>query len=325
MNELISKTETPSSSALPKCDKTVSGECKTPNLTKDLIEVTQYNGSGVQTICSNVQLSDSPRLKYQTWTRPGRCKSESRKADNGVSSEESTQPRLIRSNSYTLENPSPVLLQHMKNQSQPASKSPTIEVYQTDISVQQITLNTSTPSESETFFAKNPFDVMESDSELMSVLKEIPDEYAHPVMELLKKQHLEQKKRLERYDSIKQSPSENLIDLTSLDEGKTPNSDPKLRRSSTFSVSPSQSLYYSIHSDSDTITPNPDIKDLEIGVLREKNGYFEGVVVCEQPKNVSRELFQDLDPITIKENRKVSLTGKFKEKRLKENICGCLE
>lgn len=320
MNELISKTETPSLSALPKCDKTVSDECKTSNLTKDLIEVTQYNGSGVKTICSNVQLSDdSPRLKYQTWTRPGRCKSESRKADNGVSSEESPQPRLIRSNSYTLENPSPVLLQHMKNQSQSASKSPTIEVYQTDISVQQITLNTSNPSDSETFFAKNPFDVMESDSELMSVLKEIPDEYAHPVMELLRKQHLEQKKRLERYDSIKQS--ENLIDLTSLDEGKTSNSDPKLRRSSTFSVSPSQSLYYSIHSDSDTITPNPDIKDLEIGVLREKNGYFEGVLLCEQPKNVSRELFQDLDPITIKESRKVSLTRKFKKKRLKKNFC----
>lgn len=297
LNELISKTTVPSSSALPKCDKTALS--KTPNLTKDLIEVTQYNGSGVQTICSNVQLSDSPNQKYQTWTRPGRCKSESRKADSGVSSQESPHPRLIRSNSYTLENPSPVLLQHMKNQSQPEnSKSPTIEVYQTDISVQQITLNTSgnLNGKSDTFFAKNPFEVMEPDSELMSVLKEIPDEYAHQVMELLKKQHLEQKNRLERYDSIKQS--ENLIDLTSLED-----SDPKLRRSSTFSVSPSQSLYYSIHSDSDTITPNPDIKDLENGVIREKNG--------EQTKNVSRELFQDLDPITIKEIRRVSVAGQI--------------
>lgn len=308
LNELISKTGNLSSSALPKCDKTGLGECKSVNLTKDLIEVTQYNGSGVQTICSNIQLSESPRLKYQTWTRPGRCKSESRKADNDVSSQESPQPRLIRSNSYTLENPSPVLLEHMKNQS--ASKSPTIEVYQTDISVQQITLNTSTTSGSEKFFAKDPFDIMEPDSELMGVLKEIPEEYAQQVMELLKKQHLEQKNRLERYDSIKQSPCENLIDLTTVDEGKIINSDPKLRRSSTFSLSPSQSLYYSVHSDSDTITPNPDIKDLEIvGVLREKNGYFE------EPKNVSRELFQDLDPITIKERRRVSLTGKFNKKK----------
>lgn len=92
----------------------------------------------------------------------------------------------------------------------------------------------------------------------------------------------------------------NLVDQTNVEQlNKSANSDDhfvvnneKLRRSSTFSMSPSQSLYYSISSDGDTVqsqlTPssanalesrigNNKEEALEVGVLREKNGYWEGV------------------------------------------------
>lgn len=259
---------------------------KNIHLSRDLIEVTQYNANGLKTICSNVKITD---VDDETSIKLGcdkegtkqntsnnfidpqtddnyrlRSASESRKETEIQKPSTPPKPRLIRSNSYTLECPSPILLEHLKktscnehintnfncitNSRNWASlennlasgdssdfnsintvfhkespdksskdieeiKSPTIEVYQTDISVQQITVNTNKASQSdlskddkrETFFNKNPFGVLEPDSELMNVLKDIPDIYATQIIELLKKQHIEQKERLERYDNLNEA------------------------------------------------------------------------------------------------------------------------
>lgn len=263
---------------------------KNIHLSKDLIEVTQYNVNGLKTICSNVKISDvddetsiklgcdKKETKQNTsnnFINPQtddnyrlRSASESRKETDIQKPSTPPKPRLIRSNSYTLESPSPILLEHLKktscdeyintnvnsvtnsrnwaslennlasgdssdfnsintvfhkeiNDNSPDKsskdieeiKSPTIEVYQTDISVQQITVNTNKASQSdlskddkrETFFNMNPFGVLEPDSELMNVLKDIPDIYATQIIELLKKQHNEQKERLERYDNLNEA------------------------------------------------------------------------------------------------------------------------
>ncbi|XP_066256364.1 centriolar coiled-coil protein of 110 kDa [Euwallacea similis] len=430
----------PQAGALKNCDKySCVKPWKTSKLSKALLEVTQFNGSGVKTICSNISLVDGSEgetlLNYDAERlriRSSRCKSESQ--DNGEpikpNDETSPKPRLIRSNSYTLDSPSPVLLEHLRNNLVPAYntessnilnstspktnnssldndkvnqenpeltlnldspdqsartvieeyKSPIIEVYQTDISVQQITVNTNDravndkEAKAEMFFSKNPFQAIEPDGELLNVLKDIPDEYAQQIIDLLKKQHIEQKQRLERYERIQGNNEElesvrsdfssecksaestsnldvplqkvhtqsrncdNLKDLTPLEYSRTPKSikqvpsslenrpntteslnsnnsakppSETLRRSSTFSISPSQSLYYSFTSDSDTIASRlvpcsnsieenngRDLKEIELGVLREKNGYLEGVLRHESRRNISRELFQEIDPIT---------------------------
>ncbi|XP_066148123.1 uncharacterized protein Cp110 [Euwallacea fornicatus] len=446
----------PQEGALKNCDKpSCVKPWKASKLSKALLEVTQFNGSGVKTICSNVSLVDDSEgdtlLSHDTEhlkMRPSRCKSESRENKKAIKSNDETspKPRLIRSNSYTLECPSPVLLKHLRNNSvsvhntersnilnstspetnnssmdkdktnqekpelalnldspdQSARtiieeyKSPIIEVYQTDISVQQITVNTNDrtvddkEAKAEIFFNKHPFHAIEPDGELLNVLKDIPDEYAQQIIDLLKKQHIEQKQRLERYDGIKGRNEElesvrsdfspeckrvasansldaplqkvhkqsrncdNLKDLRSLEYSHTPTSikqvpnslesrpntteslksnrsakppSESLRRSSTFSISPSQSLYYSFASDSDTITSrlmpcsnsveedNGEVlKEIEVGVLREKNGYFEGVLRHENKKNISRELFRDIDQLndnTMRQEWAASVIGAY--------------
>lgn len=95
----------------------------------------------------------------------------------------------------------------------------------------------------------------------------------------------------------------------------------KLRRSSTFSMSPSQSLYYSYTSENETLptrlTPPESVlevdgdngqENIEIGVLRENDGYWEGIVRHESGTNgsCSRELFPEFDPATINALKQVS-------------------
>lgn len=474
--------------ALNICDKPKKlQDLQKPHLSRDIIEVTQYDDNGMKTICSNISL----RSIEDTIENDHDC--DSIKIDNNSSSATSMstiyvelntdeqnnksngersryyydnefskpatppKPRLIRSNSYTLESPSPILLAHLQKNSLDIKttdgnslvaarnwtslennhtsfessvfgsadtvyhkessdknkgdniesskspnksvkvinevKSPTIEVYQTDISVQQITVNTVGDSgltkeeKSEKFLSRDPFEVFEPDCELMNVLKDIPEVYANQILDLLKMQHSEQKERLDRYDTLNNSPQKSVpntevfrsqsssqkfvnddvqksisrnsddtiatlsnvstahnsvIDIftrpndnsaetvprnnneferpqttESCTNSDRPASD-KLRRSSTFSMSPSQSLYYSISSDADsfTIPSSPSIKlidlesnngeDMEIGILREKNGYWEGVMKHENIKNINctRELFPEFDPVTINALRK---------------------
>ncbi|XP_030763063.1 uncharacterized protein LOC115887728 isoform X2 [Sitophilus oryzae] len=429
------------------------------NLTSDLIEVSQYDNSGIKSVQQNTEktndvfnigctstdgtVSSDSIIEEHIESCTSGNQNELPKVENtgSVENEEKSnnlsplKPRLIRSNSYTLESPSPVLLAYLQNVNNISKqennlltsknwaslennyspyessdfeslntvcynvkengndnkksdenidetskninevKSPTIEVYQTDISVQQITLNTVSNSQ--------------GDGTKEEKREDIPEAAANQILELLKKQHIEQKERLERYDTLNLSPqkqssvaevfvsphnsakercevSDKLNSSRSLkkqhieqrerydnlnlspertssaaevflspndstkercdtndnlspsksclstsntlkpETGRSVNG--KLSRSSTFSVSPSQSLYYSINSDCGTLTApsTPSIKliDLEndvsenmkIGVLTEKNGYWEGVVVHEDvTKSCSKELFPQID------------------------------
>ncbi|KAF7265895.1 hypothetical protein GWI33_020641 [Rhynchophorus ferrugineus] len=360
-------------------------ESKLAKMTLDVIDVSQYDNNGIKKI--NMDNLSCDRVKSNERCNEEIC------ANNAVQNElishsnsvTPPKPRLIRSNSYTLENPSPILLAHIQktrdneikensllsnnwasmeynsyspfessdfgsmntvcfinntkdnqnstkneiidtcksSQSIDEVKSPTIEVYQTDISVQQITLNTHIANQSksmkeekkEIFFKKDPFDNFEPDSELVQILKDIPESAANQIIELLKKQHEEQKDRLERYDQLNVtprksssvsevfvSPNESTKSNRSYKRSQSQNSaisnikepystcgNDKLTRSSTFSMSPSQSLYYSIGSESEPLTavstPSLKVIDLEadaqgvveIGVMKDKNGYWEGI------------------------------------------------
>lgn len=91
-------------------------------------------------------------------------------------------------------------------------KTAAIEVYQTDISVQQITVNNTiqdlnsgmcqNKNKQNSYFSQDPFDILEPNSDFRKVLKDVPDEYAHQIIDLLRKQQLEQKQRLEKYNHL---------------------------------------------------------------------------------------------------------------------------
>lgn len=273
-------------------------ENKLAKMTLDVIDISQYDSSGIQKI--NIDNLSCDRVTSQE-----RCNHET-SIENDVQHTLTNpsinitppKPRLIRSNSYTLESPSPILLAHIKktkdneikenclpsknwasledssnslyessdfgsmntvcynnvnnehtnqnstkneiidtskcSQSINEIKSPTIEVYQTDISVQQITLNTHVASQNEStkeekkerFFQKDPFDSFEPDSELVQILKDIPESAANQIIELLKKQHEEQKERLERYDQLNITPRKS----SSVSEVVSPNESTKSNR-----------------------------------------------------------------------------------------------
>ncbi|XP_060519288.1 centriolar coiled-coil protein of 110 kDa [Cylas formicarius] len=282
---------------IPNFDK---GAKKLVHLNKDIVEVTEYVGDTVKVIVDRSELKsncDNCENPETSLVSNVMCKNESK-----VEPELLNKPRLIRSNSYTLEAPSPLLLAHLRkisdcsqgstdrlrsssesggyssintvyqndNSKLEEIKSPTIEVFQTDISVQQIMVNTNKPEEANTtkeqkratFFMKDPFDVLDADCEFMKVLKEIPENYADQIMELVRKQQSEQQQRLDRYD-CNYSPDESNMSPLSATEKTKPRS--RIRRSSTFSMSPSQSIHYSL-SESDTLTaPNtPPLKLIDL-------------------------------------------------------------
>ncbi|KAL1518267.1 hypothetical protein ABEB36_001913 [Hypothenemus hampei] len=273
--EELKNNEVQLQSALTQCDRNQLTK-STTHLTKDLVDVFEYSSSGVRTILPQLENKEKISIGNDNLSSP--------------------KPRLIRSNSYTLETPSAILLEHLKNRENDTcdppkmagrepSRSPTIEVYQTDISLQQITVNTlESPinDKKEVFFTKSPLEALQPDGELLKVLKDIPDVYANQIMELLKMQHSEQIDRLERYNHM--SRSHDLIDFSSPKKNGTtndsrPSTADTLKRSSTFSLSPSQSLF---HSDSDTLASK---LSEEIGVLKEKNGYLEGILKHESKNN----------------------------------------
>ncbi|XP_050306458.1 uncharacterized protein LOC126743410 [Anthonomus grandis grandis] len=95
--------------------------------------------------------------------------------------------------------------------------------------------------------------------------------------------------------------------LESTKESPNNKTNEKLTRSSTFSMSPSQSIYYS-GSDSDTVrglTPALNLtveyqEEPEVGILQEKEEYWEAIVSHElKTVTCSRELFPELDPVTM--------------------------
>lgn len=214
------------------------------HLSKDLIEVTEYNKNGLKII------NNSPATQIDSISD-----SIDQLAFEGDSiSSSPLQPRLLRSSSYTLDRPSPILIEHFRNEQSAASpclsnplnsssvdensfesimhqdtievvpdadglsknienpKTAAIEVYQTDISVQQITVNNTiqdlnsgmcqNKNKQNSYFSQDPFDILEPNSDFRKVLKDVPDEYAHQIIDLLRKQQLEQKQRLEKYNHL---------------------------------------------------------------------------------------------------------------------------
>ncbi|CAH1119685.1 unnamed protein product [Phaedon cochleariae] len=240
----------------------------------------------------------------------------------------SAKPRLIRSNSYILEAPSPILLAHLEkygnveelNTGEQSNKShywssfetndipsyiplensefssmntvynndmnktedslknkgsdiPRIEVIQTDISVQQITLNGD--SETNENLLKNTLNLSDSDSRLMEALKTIPEEYSKQIIDLIEKQHLEQYSKVDNFRKTKEqfldantSQTPGPKEVKEYNYGFTPQKDrpcddlSTISRSSRISsLSPSQSIYYS-GSASGTLMPTTPCSDL---------------------------------------------------------------
>ncbi|KAG5897972.1 hypothetical protein JTB14_013546 [Gonioctena quinquepunctata] len=285
----------------------------------------------------------------------------------------SPKPRLIRSNSYTLEAPSPMLLAHLEkcnklecqgtdersevncrnvssfeNTYVPFENSefnslntvynvntskaddpeevveilsPRIEVIQTDISVQQITVNGNKDSATE-----NDFDFSDHDCQLIRVLRKIPENYSKQIIELIEKQRKEklskaeslrkiEKQFLDEFSKKDLSLQENVErnESNTSDRIKTPydsSGRPKTgeRSYSTTTLSPSQSLSYSVSSSNDTlVADSPSIKLIHFEYEGGKANESERFVTADKsmddlqsprvPKdnsNFSRELFPRL-------------------------------
>lgn len=82
------------------------------NLTCDVVDVSEYSNNGIRLFCdtTHVDYSKEP-------CSTAISESFDEKKDSFDEEFEKKPPRLIRSNSYTLESPSPVLLAHLRNMS----------------------------------------------------------------------------------------------------------------------------------------------------------------------------------------------------------------
>ncbi|XP_044254483.1 centriolar coiled-coil protein of 110 kDa [Tribolium madens] len=184
---------------------------------------------------NSVHYSSSP-VPYDTYKKLQNLTSEtidvSEYSDEGVkvmsNEEKNTPPKLIRSNSYTLDSPSPILLAHLEKEARKciemeesesqslspvtvidSEREPPLQVIETDVSVQQVTVTTVEP-------------------QLKELLDKLPQEHARNILEILNKQQEEQKSVSEKFTTSDKSMS--------------------------VSIS-SQSLYYSVLS-SDTTPPH---------------------------------------------------------------------
>ncbi|XP_050518854.1 uncharacterized protein LOC114326906 isoform X2 [Diabrotica virgifera virgifera] len=299
---------------------------KKPNLSRDIIDVTEYSNDGIKLInreedmvCESRQgqtdfnqgqllsvgdayesdsslnksseipvssVMSSAREPHSQWATPdfiGSCDNQGHFSPRKSSSPKPTRstpprnksksatakpssspkPRLIRSNSYTLESPSPILLAHLQKccktnlevpeasgnlsrgwtslennfslnsedsefsslntvynanlssqtvsdkvpldgvgdkelrlQKDTGQKSPTIEVVQTDISVQHITVNANSENIEP---VKGTLDLTNPDCQLMQVLKKIPEDYSKQIIELLEKRRQEHQDKVENF------------------------------------------------------------------------------------------------------------------------------
>lgn len=329
--------------------------------------------------------------------------------------EKSPRPRLIRSNSYTLETPSPILLAHLEktersnkheiknlediknlsisrnwsslennyipfensefssintvydaNLNCPSnenihsntpigeqynverSASPAIKVIQTDISVQKITVN----ANNEIINDSLDENCTTSDSQLLQVLKTLPDIYAKQIIELMETQKLERQKLTEHKGEPqnnnkpnvqvikKEDPNtvngnivngrndslHNFVSNTDMKNGYQNSlhqsisfSGSEKLQGSTTSISPSQSIYYSVTS-SDTVRPlsNSSMQlidfDCDDMVVSEKMDFPRKTDITEyyvpgevqKQMNISRDLFPQLNGSTIRNIKQVS-------------------
>lgn len=434
-------------------------ELKKIRLTKDIIDVTQYDNDGVKIIYNDANCATlnqghdisynnsmkniSTNMSHIKSRQIGPLSPPTNNQDNNLkgsdinthelnkynddkgslnssfenesvknissSLEKSPRPRLIRSNSYTLESPSPILLAHLEKtersnkydklkkleeiknlsisrnwsslennyipsensefssinmvnnanlnhqdnedvqSSSPidtkdqhnveGSISPAIKVTQTDISVQKITVNANNEIINDTLDEN----CASSDSQLLQVLKTLPDLYAKQIIEFIETQKLERQilmnckgesqnnNKFNAQDSKNDDDSDivNIINsANNRNEGlhnRTSNTDLKNEfqsnlhqsisfsgseklQSSTTSISPSHSIYYSVTS-SDTVRPlsNSSIRLIDLECDSDKldsprktditEYYVHGEV--RKQMNVSRELFPQLDEKTV--------------------------
>ncbi|EEZ99665.1 centriolar coiled-coil protein of 110 kDa [Tribolium castaneum] len=206
--------------------------------TKDLTIPKQTTLENQLTFVEDSSVHSSSPVPYDTYKKLQNLTSEtidvSEYSDEGVkvmgNEERVTPPKLIRSNSYTLESPSPILLAHLEkearkciemeeNESRSLSpitvidseREPPLQVVDTDVSVQQVTVTTVEP-------------------QLREILDKLPQEHARNILEILNKQQEEQKSVTEKFT--------------------TPD------KSMTVSIS-SQSLYYSVLSSETTPHGSP--------------------------------------------------------------------
>ncbi|XP_063910731.1 uncharacterized protein LOC135127949 [Zophobas morio] len=145
---------------------------KMQNLTSETIDVSEYSVEGCKVLNKSTESEQECSL---------------------------SPPKLIRSNSYTLESPSPILLAHLEKEarkcielddSDSASLSPVtiidseleppLQVVDTDINVQQITVTTPVK------FQDNQDSI---DPQLLDILSKLPEDHARNILELLSKQH----------------------------------------------------------------------------------------------------------------------------------------
>ncbi|XP_018566939.1 putative uncharacterized protein DDB_G0282499 [Anoplophora glabripennis] len=362
-------------------------------LSKDIIDVTQYNSDGIKIICNdahcatlnqghyinrntkNIDANTSQQIGSLSSLRnnqdnnnsedddlnsmklnknnicdeksPTICSSDNDSLKNiSSTSEKSPRPRLIRSNSYTLDTPSPILLAHLqktekgnkyaeikhledvrnlsisrnwsslennyipfensefssintvyntgfndsdkddvqsstpndiKELQNPELSSPAIKVIHTDISVQKITVDTNNEIVQDAL--NENFET--SDSQLLQVLKTLPDIYAKQIIELIETQKLEKHKLTDYKEESQKNVNKSNVEMSkkaddpvnrninnknkdhrntnikndygSLAQNVSFSGTEKLQGSTT-SISPSQSIYYSSTS-SDTLRP----------------------------------------------------------------------
>lgn len=89
------------------------------NLTCDVVEISEYSSNGIRLFNDKLNVDDYKELCSSTFSED-----HNKKDFNSTSFNEDCEIKpapLIRSNSYTLESPSPVLLAHLKNMSLEAS------------------------------------------------------------------------------------------------------------------------------------------------------------------------------------------------------------
>ncbi|KAJ3628847.1 hypothetical protein MTP99_013285 [Tenebrio molitor] len=149
---------------------------KLQNLTSETIDVSEYREEGVKLI--------------QKMCEPD---------------QRSTPPKLIRSNSYTLDSPSPILLAHLEKEAQKCvemddseSRSsspvtiidsevePPMQVIDTDVSVQRVTVST-------------PIKASPVEPQLLDILDRLPESHAKNIIEILSKQQEEHKALADRF------------------------------------------------------------------------------------------------------------------------------
>ncbi|KAJ8966782.1 hypothetical protein NQ317_006427, partial [Molorchus minor] len=431
------------------------------NLTKDIIDVTEYSNNGIKMIQTDSEECIEANTQ-NTWNHSVSVEPNNEPVEQVLNkkdlqftilgdnknisqtivkdtlqniSPEKSRPRLIRSNSYILDSPSPILLAHLektnKNNSQANNEfpqllqsrnwsslennyvpfensefssintvynndkinnkndvtcntpnppdqinhgkdTPVIEVIQTDISVQQITVNANDVDKSHLAeeIQSNTSDLTDSNTQLLRILKTIPEAYSKQIIEVIQNQRHRpcQDKGLnsptiesttyttnqypiqvnsiknipvtqlftngnERLKSVNNlSPNENIFHVFSNTKENYPSeSEHGIHQStshseSLISMSPSQSIHYSISSDtlqtpsshSDKLLDSEEFdysKTLNKINESEKSNNFMELYIQDEVRsniNVSRELFPYMDASTmqtIKQEWAASIIG----------------